>query len=280
MASAALALLAAIVVVDFASAPGASLWWVGRLAETTAILASAVGALLLAGAPLDELLAPLAERDPFRILEIGLAPEVRALIAAVRRKDRGTRDHLVRVTQLALRVGERLPLPARRLRLLGLGALLHDIGKLVVPDAVLGKAGPLNAHEQDVMRAHTARGAELLARSPLLAPVAPIVRSHHERVDGGGYPDGLSGASIALEARIIGVADAWDAMTQDRVYRQGLDPGEARRRLLAGAGSHWDATVVRALLTLSPVEGASDLVDAGVSEEVADRLRVAMDAVA
>lgn len=187
VASAALALLAAIVVVDFASGPGDSLWWVGRLAETTAILASAVGALLLAGAPLDELLAPLAERDPFRILEVGLAPEVRALIAAVRRKDRVTRDHLVRVTQLALRVGERLPLPARRLRLLGLGALLHDIGKLVVPDAVLGKAGPLNAHEQDVMRAHAARGAELLARSPLLAPVAPIVRSHHERVDGGGY---------------------------------------------------------------------------------------------
>lgn len=76
------------------------------------------------------------------------------------------------------------------------------------------------------------------------------------------------------------MADAWDAMTQDRVYRQGLDPGEARRRLLAGAGSHWDATVVRALLTLSPVEEASDLVDAGLSEEVADRLRVAMDAVA
>ena len=131
---------------------------------------------------------------------------------------------------------------------LELVAILHDIGKLAVPAAILDLARPLNSRERAVVRAHTIRGAEILAEIAGLAHLAPLVRASHERWDGTGYPDRLFGERIPLSARIVFTVDAFDAMTNDRPYRRALGHAEARRRIAAGAGTAFDPRVVRALL--------------------------------
>ncbi|HZR93900.1 MAG TPA: HD domain-containing phosphohydrolase [Gaiellaceae bacterium] len=153
----------------------------------------------------------------------------------------------IRVGELALRVGIRGRLAADRLRALGLGALLHDLGKLLVPDEILRKPGALTDSEFDAIREHPVTGAELLAASPLLAGAADLVRWHHERPDGSGYPDGLSSGQIPLEAAIISACDGWDAMTYSRHYRAALEPAHARRILAEGAGTQWDSRAIALL---------------------------------
>jgi HD-GYP domain-containing protein (c-di-GMP phosphodiesterase class II) len=127
-------------------------------------------------------------------------------------------------------------------------ARLHDVGKIQVPDAVLNKPGPLDSDESDVIRSHAAWGAATLSRIPGLEAVATLVRFHHERWDGSGYPDGLSGGRIPLGSRIISVCDAYGAMTCDRPYRGAMDSRDALREIRAGAGSQFDPAVVAALL--------------------------------
>jgi HD-GYP domain-containing protein (c-di-GMP phosphodiesterase class II) len=128
------------------------------------------------------------------------------------------------------------------------GALLHDVGKIGVPGELLRKAGPLSAEERQKMDTHTAIGARMLERIPFLAPVAPLVRSAHERVDGGGYPDGLAGEEIPLGAMVIATCDAYHAMTSNRSYRQAMPQQTAIRELEANAGTQFDAGVVAALI--------------------------------
>ena len=130
-------------------------------------------------------------------------------------------------------------------------AILHDIGKLAVPAAILDLARPLNSRERAVVRAHTIRGAEILAEIAGLAHLAPHVRASHERWDGTGYPDRLVGERIPLSSRLVFTVDAFDAMTNDRPYRRALGRAEARRRIAAGAGAAFDPRVVRALLAAS-----------------------------
>ena len=177
-------------------------------------------------------------------LELGLTPVVHRFIAALERKDMVTRDHVVRVGELAMRVGVRADLAPERIHALGLGALLHDVGKLDAPPDILQKAGPLTDEEFDLMKHHTVRGAEMMSSSPLLAGAAPFVRWHHERGDGDGYPDGIDDEEIPLEVAIISVCDAWDAMTFTRPYRPGMDHGRALGILLEGAGSQWSPAAV------------------------------------
>jgi two-component system cell cycle response regulator len=131
---------------------------------------------------------------------------------------------------------------------LELVAILHDIGKLAVPAAILDLARPLKTGERAVVRSHTIRGAEILAEVAGLRHLAPLVRASHERWDGTGYPDRLTGERIPLAARIVFTVDASDAMTNDRPYRRALEGGEARRRISSGAGTAFDPRVVRALL--------------------------------
>lgn len=169
-------------------------------------------------------------------------------VAALDRKDPATRDHVVRVGELAIRVGIRHKLSAGRLRALGLGALLHDVGKLLVDDEILLKPGVLTEGEFEAMKEHTETGAEMLQASPILAPAADFVRWHHERADGSGYPDGLTADQIPIEASIISVCDGWDAMTNTRHYRGALRAGDARDILRDGAGTQWDLVAVLALL--------------------------------
>ena len=136
------------------------------------------------------------------------------------RKDAVTRDHVIRVGELAIRAGERAGLRGTTLRNLGLAALFHDIGKLEIPEPILTKPGALTDDEMEVIRTHPAIGERLMLSEPELAPAASFVRSHHERHDGRGYPDGLAGDQIPIEVGIISTCDAFDAMCHTRHYRQ------------------------------------------------------------
>lgn len=213
------------------------------------------------------MMAPLAARDPLVTLELGLAPVVRGFVAALDAKDPQTRDHVVRVGEIAMRLGEHLRLPPRRLRYLGLAAMLHDVGKLTVDDAILRKPGRLDEHEFERIKRHTIDGDVLLRTAPELAPAAPFVRSHHERVDGAGYPDGLAGDEIPMEARIIAVADAYDAIAQTRHYRDGRGHDTALAILAEHAGSQWDAVVVSAVTAVVQGPHSLDGVFASVGRE-------------
>jgi HD-GYP domain-containing protein (c-di-GMP phosphodiesterase class II) len=151
---------------------------------------------------------------------------------------------------MALEVGRELGLDREAMKRLELGALFHDIGKIGIPGEILRKAGPLTDEEFEVVKEHPKLGEKILAPIDRLADVRPIVRSCHERWDGLGYPDGTSGADIPLEARIVLVCDAFHAMVTDRPYRAKLDGAEAVRRLVAGAGSQFDPTVVDVFVRL------------------------------
>jgi len=175
---------------------------------------------------------------------------VTALAQAVELRDKYTGGHTQRVTTYALLLAERLGLSQQDRRLLQIGVPLHDIGKIGVDDAVLRKPGQLTAEEFDSMRSHTVQGADILASIPDLAAVLPIVRSHHERWDGLGYPDGLAGDAIPLLSRVVAVADAFDAMISDRPYRKGLPLYKAFAEVAAQAGSQFDPRCVQAFLEL------------------------------
>jgi HD-GYP domain-containing protein (c-di-GMP phosphodiesterase class II) len=138
-------------------------------------------------------------------------------------------------------------LRGQSLKDLGYAAQLHDIGKVGVPDAVLKKPSPLSAEERQLIREHAVWGAELIGRIPGLERVAEIVRHHHERYDGGGYPDGLSDETIPLESRILAVADALLAMVEERPYRSALPRPEAEAELTSARGAQFDPEVVDAL---------------------------------
>jgi two-component system, cell cycle response regulator len=170
------------------------------------------------------------------------------LVDALRNHHTGTAEHSNRLAVDCARVGAKLGLAPDEIFELELVAILHDIGKLAVPASILDLARSLDAGERAVVRAHTIRGAEILAEIAGLAHLAPFVRASHERWDGSGYPDRLLGEQIPLSARIVFTVDAFDAMTNDRPYRSALGRDEARRRIADGAGTAFDPRVVRALL--------------------------------
>ena len=171
---------------------------------------------------------------------------VTAWAEAIERKDPYTGGHVRRATGYSLLLGRELGLARREMEDLWLAATLHDVGKIFVRDEILGKPAPLDAAEQQVMRRHPVDGAEILAGVHDLRRVLGGIRSHHERVDGSGYPDGLAGGEIPLAARIIAVADTYDAMTVSRPYREALPPERAAAEIAAGAGTQFDPEVVAA----------------------------------
>jgi two-component system, cell cycle response regulator len=152
------------------------------------------------------------------------------------------------VGQLSAAVARRLGVRGEELDEIARAAELHDVGKVGIPDALLDKQGPLTADEWDFMHQHTILGERILNAAPALRPVARIVRSTHERWDGGGYPDGLRGEEIPLAARIVAVSYAYDAMTSDRSYRPALSREDALRELRAASGTQFDPAVVAACL--------------------------------
>jgi two-component system cell cycle response regulator len=172
---------------------------------------------------------------------------VAQLVHAIDMRDAYTGRHSAEVGELARRVGIRLGMERDDLWLLEQAARLHDIGKVGVPDAILNKPGPLERSEWDVVRRHAEFGAEIVERVRGLEPVARFVRAHHERWDGGGYPDGLAAGEIPLASRIIAACDAFHAMTTDRPYRAALGMAEALAEMDACAGTQFDPGVVSAI---------------------------------
>lgn len=170
-----------------------------------------------------------------------------ALSATVDARDTYTAGHSRSVRELALALGRELELTPDELDLLAQAALLHDIGKIGVPDSVLRKEGPLSQQEWQLMRAHAEEGARIIGRLGYLDDVVPAIRHHHERFDGRGYPDGLLGDQIPLAARIIHVADALDAMLAHRLYRPARPAEEALGEIRAGKGTDFCPTCVDAL---------------------------------
>ena len=142
-------------------------------------------------------------------------------------------------------------MPAKQLGALATAALFHDIGKIGMPDAILTKPDRLDRAEAMIMREHVTRGAEIVARITSLRDSVPAIRHHHERWDGLGYPDGLSGTDVPVDAAIIAIADAWDAMTTDRPYAVALDMAEAMLQIQAGRGKQFSPVVVDAFLRVS-----------------------------
>jgi putative nucleotidyltransferase with HDIG domain len=181
-------------------------------------------------------------------LEGAFLTTVGVLADAVELQDAYTADHASEVADLAAAVGERMGISGVELDRLRYGALLHDVGKIGIPGEILRKPGPLSAGERERMDEHTAIGARMLERIPFLAPVAPLVRSAHERFDGGGYPDGLAGEEIPRGAMIVATCDAFHAMTSNRSYRRAMAQEEAIRELEANAGTQFDPAVVAALI--------------------------------
>jgi putative nucleotidyltransferase with HDIG domain len=177
---------------------------------------------------------------------------IRALALALDARDPYTAGHSDRVSTMAVVVGRQLRLPEDQLEVLRLGALLHDIGKIGISDAVLRKPGPLTEEEYELIREHPMLGARILRNVPFLAPHLPIVEFHHERPDGQGYPHRLQGDEIPLPARIVHVVDAFDAMTSARAYRRARSASEAMRELWRYADTQFDREVVEALAAAMP----------------------------
>jgi putative nucleotidyltransferase with HDIG domain len=177
------------------------------------------------------------------------------LVERASEADRSFREHSRSVAQISVRVGRELRLDTPTLELLELAAVVHDLGKIVVPAEIISKPGALSDSEWQAMRSHPAAGAELLAPCEAPPEVIEIVRSHHERWDGAGYPDGLKGAQIPLGARIIAVADAYCAMIEARPYRAPRRPAAARAELLAQAGRQFDATCAQAAYRVTAAAG-------------------------
>jgi putative nucleotidyltransferase with HDIG domain len=183
----------------------------------------------------------------------GLLPartRIRALVRALARSDGDTHRHSLEVAATARAVGQRLGLVGERLVEVELGALLHDVGKLRLSRDLLTKPGALTAEERALIRLHPEWGAEMVARIPGLGAVAVIVRLHHERPDGRGYPYGLVHEQIPMAARIVAVCDAYGAMTNERPYSARLDVDEALCELERHAGTQFDPDVVEALTAI------------------------------
>ena len=182
---------------------------------------------------------------------------VAALVAAVEVKDRETQGHNRRVAELCVKIGHELGMTASEQRVLARAGLLHDVGKLGIPDAILHKTGPLNAAEWKVMKTHPEIGLTILGRTGHFKRELLAVLYHHERIDGSGYPHGLAADAIPIEARIVAVADTYDVLTSDRPYRNARSNSDALCVIRAEAGSHLDQKVVRALLTTLDAIGPS-----------------------
>ena len=197
------------------------------------------------------IVADQLERDEIQGHALQLESQASAaatLIAAVDARDSYTGEHSQAVVGHAGAVARDLGLSASEVRKVELAALLHDIGKIAIPDAILGKAGPLTDEEWEVMRTHPIASERLIGNVPQLADLATVIRSEHERWDGNGYPDGLAGEQIPLASRITLVCDAYHAMTSDRPYRKAMSAERARAEVAAGAGTQFCPTAAEALL--------------------------------
>ena len=227
-------------------------FWLAHVFDIAGVLVATVAAAVVyqRSRSMVSVLAPVVAVEPIAALDVGMHPDVIDFVAELDTKDPMTRDHVVRTAELAIQVAALMRLPAESQRDAGLVGALHDIGKLQIPDEILTKPGALDDAERAVMQTHAALGGTILESSKALCSLAPVVRAHHERVDGGGYPDRLAGEDIPLLARIVSVCDAYDAMAYTRRYRSGMPLEQVTGILREHAGTQWDPLVVQAVITI------------------------------
>lgn len=179
-----------------------------------------------------------------------------SLAGAIDAKDPYTKGHSTSVSKFSEALARAINLPEDEVERIKLGALLHDVGKIGIPETVLKKEGPLNDEEWSIMKQHPTIGAEkVLTPNPSLRDLIPIVKYHHERIDGKGYPEGLKNGDIPLAAKIVAIADTYHALISDRPYRRGMNIEKAISILEEGAGSQWDADLVRTFIQIAPSLG-------------------------
>ena len=189
-------------------------------------------------------------RRLYHQMQRAICQSLLGLANALEAKDPYTRGHSERVAALSRRIASSLGLPSPVVDIVGQAGLLHDIGKIGVPETILRKPGPLSREEWELMRAHPVVGAQIVAPFEFFEAAARVIRHHHERWDGSGYPDKLAGDAIAIEARIVAVADVFDALTSARAYRPALTRDSALSVLTNEAGRTLDQSVVAALLSV------------------------------
>jgi HD-GYP domain-containing protein (c-di-GMP phosphodiesterase class II) len=225
-------------------------WWLGHVFELTGIVV--VGSSLVwdlrRGRSSRALVGDLRASDLVASEEAFLGARVRALMVRLAEKDTSTEEHTRRVAALAVEVGEQLGLSAVRLRSLAIGGLLHDIGKLSLPSAILQKPGPLDDDEYEIVKLHPGRGEELLLElGGFDESVTRLVLDHHERLDGTGYPRRLRADDLDLPTRILAVCDVYDALVSERVYRAAWSQTRALALLREESGTAFDERCVDAL---------------------------------
>jgi putative nucleotidyltransferase with HDIG domain len=232
-------------------------WWCGHALELLGVTLVGVPVAMDVhrGRPSHPLVGDLPAAALVAEEEAFLGARVRVLMARLEAKDRSTEEHTRRVAEWAVAIGEQLGLSAGRLRDLALAGLLHDIGKLSIPDAILGKPSGLTDAEMDVIRRHPVMGDDLLRELGYPEQIRRGVRGHHERLDGSGYPDGLCGDELDLETRILAVADVWDALVSPRVYRGAWTP--ERAMALLTVETEFDVRCVAALRAITGVVPAA-----------------------
>jgi len=192
-----------------------------------------------------------AEREGItleHIRETHTAKMISSLMALLERRDRGLSQHASAVHELARAIAQAMELEPAQVARIGLAALLHDIGKVAIPDVLMQKADQLTTQERALLHEHAELGAQILEANFFLSDLTPAVRHHHERWDGQGYPNQLSGEQIPLAARIIAVAEVYDAMQRGHVYQASRSSEEVLAELLRRAGTQFDPTVVQALV--------------------------------
>lgn len=186
----------------------------------------------------------------YRDLKKSYLATITALASAIDARDKYTLGHSERVTRYAVTIAEALNIPEEEKEIIKFASLLHDIGKIGIPDEILLRPSRLSEKEWEIMKNHVSRGIEILSSVDFLTKHREVIASHHERFDGTGYVKGLKGGEISLDAQIIAIADTFDAMTSDRPYRKGFDPEEAFEEIKKCAGTQFDPEIVCALLAI------------------------------
>jgi HD-GYP domain-containing protein (c-di-GMP phosphodiesterase class II) len=226
-------------------------WWLYHLLLLAAVsLMLATFARQLRAGKLTSDLNALLDDDALRRVAYGVRPEVKALVVATEAKDHYTAGHMQRVADMAVRIGAAMGLQPEELRALAQAGVVHDVGKIEVPDAVLNKPSRLTDCERELIEQHPANGERIGRALGMPRAELEVIRHHHERWDGKGYPDRLVGTQIPLLARILAVADVYDALTSERAYRPAWSPEEARRHVREESGKAFDPQVVEAALAV------------------------------
>lgn len=183
-------------------------------------------------------------------LETGYLNTVKALVKAIEEKDQYTSGHSERVSELAIKIAEQMNLPKSEIEIIGIGSLLHDVGKIGIPESIVRSPKNLSTAEYRIIKAHPEKGCEIISPIRRLNDHSYLIRSHHERYDGKGYPDGLKGDEIPIGAQIISVADTFDAITSTRAYRKQLPAKEAARRIVEARGTQFSPEVTDAFIEI------------------------------